>query len=176
MNTDIFIYFNLTKIKIAMKDKQIRERLENLEKQKLIDLIISNIPFQKYQELISKKGIREKIPVTTFTTQLFPLEAAARYLKDNLQKTTTETARILNKKPPAVSAAYKKSQPKKFIIKKTDVYIPLAEFKDNPSFSILEIVVHHLKNKRLRFVDIAKLLGRNPKTIWTVYQRALEKK
>ena len=159
-----------------MKKEQIRERLENLEKQKLIDLIISNIPFQKYQELISKKGIRENIPVTIFDAKLFPLEAAARYLKDNLQKTTTETSRILNKKPPAISAAYKKSQSKKFIIKKTEIYIPLAEFQDNPSFSILETVVYYLKNKRLRFVDIAKLLCRNPKTIWTVYHRALEKK
>jgi predicted transcriptional regulator len=50
--------------------------------------------------------------------------------------------------------------------------IPSFVFKDR-SLSVLEVMVEYLKdNKKLKFKDIASILNRDERTIWTVYRRA----
>ncbi len=134
-----------------------------------------NISEKEFFETISKEQ-KNNVPITIFKTELSPLESITRYLKENLNKKINEIARILNKKPSAISLAYKNSKLKNFKIEKTDIFIPLSEFQDNQKLSILEIVVQHLKNKNLAFSNIAKLLKRNRKTIWTIYSRVKKKK
>ena len=121
--------------------------------------------------ILTKK--EEGIPVSIFKTKLHPLEAITRYLKKQNKK-ITEIARLLNKKPSAISRAHKNSKNKKFQIKKTKFYIPLSEFQ-KPKLSILETIVQYLRNKNLKFTEIAKILDRDPKTIWTLNHRAKKK-
>lgn len=141
-------------------------------KKELINIISSD---PKYKKIILKEIKEDKIPLSIFNAGLSPLESITRYLRENLKKRTTQIAKLLNKKLPAISLAYKNSLSKQFIIRKTNIYIPLSEFQDNPKLSILEVIVQFFRNKDLKFTEIAKLLGRNSKTIWTIDQRAKKK-
>lgn len=64
-------------------------------------------------------------------------------------------------------------------IKKTKLktgYIPLTIFSDR-TLSTLEHIITHLKEKQnLSYQEIATLLNRNPRTVWTTYQRAKKKR
>ncbi|MBW3006081.1 hypothetical protein KY344_04800, partial [Candidatus Woesearchaeota archaeon] len=91
---------------------------------------------------------KEGVPASIFKTKLNPLEAITRYLKQKNKK-ITEIAKLLNKKPSAISRAYKNSKNKKFTIKKTKFYIPLSEF-GTPKLSILETVVKYFRDKNLK--------------------------
>jgi hypothetical protein len=52
------------------------------------------------------------------------------------------------------------------------IEIPTFLFKDR-SVAVLEALVEYLKDhKELSFHEIAMLLNRNDRTIWTVYRRA----
>jgi hypothetical protein len=57
-----------------------------------------------------------------------------------------------------------------------DIAIPSSVFKDR-SLSVLEILVEYLKDeKKLSYHEIAVLLNRNDRTVWTVYNRARKKR
>jgi hypothetical protein len=50
--------------------------------------------------------------------------------------------------------------------------IPSFVFKDR-TLSVLEVMVEYLRdNKSMKFNDIALMLNRDERTIWTVYRRA----
>jgi hypothetical protein len=56
----------------------------------------------------------------------------------------------------------------------TTYYLPLSIFDEEKS--ILECVVSHLKtNEKLSLAEIARLLDKDPRTIWTVWDRAKKK-
>ena len=61
-------------------------------------------------------------------------------------------------------------------IKDKELTIPTAIFRDR-DLSVLEAMAEYLKDKRnLRFSEIARLLNRDDRTIWTAYTRAKEKR
>jgi hypothetical protein len=61
-------------------------------------------------------------------------------------------------------------------IKKEEILIPSSIFIDR-KLSVLEILVEYLKEKRnLNYHQIASLLNRDDRTIWTVYNRAKKKR
>lgn len=53
--------------------------------------------------------------------------------------------------------------------------IPSDIFRDR-SLSVLEVLVEHLKDKGMSFHEIAELINRDDRTIWTVYNRARKKR
>jgi len=60
--------------------------------------------------------------------------------------------------------------------RKRSLNIPSAIFRDR-SLSVLEILVEFLKEKKgLSYHEIAELLNRDDRTIWTVYNRAQKKR
>jgi len=61
------------------------------------------------------------------------------------------------------------------MVKKTNIPIPSKIFTDR-SLSVLEAIVKYLKEKKgMTYHEIAVLLNRDDRTIWTVYQRARKK-
>lgn len=59
---------------------------------------------------------------------------------------------------------------------KDDIKIPISVFADR-SLASLEAVVEYMKEKLdLSYHEIAVLLKRNDRTIWTCYHRAKEKR
>lgn len=54
--------------------------------------------------------------------------------------------------------------------------LPSSIFRDR-SLSVLEVIVEYLKDhQRLTFHEIAVLLNRDDRTIWTVYSRGKKKR
>jgi predicted transcriptional regulator len=52
------------------------------------------------------------------------------------------------------------------------VDIPSFVFKDR-TLSVLEVMVEYLRdNKKMRFHEIALIINRDDRTVWTVYRRA----
>ncbi len=50
--------------------------------------------------------------------------------------------------------------------------IPSFVFKDR-TLSVLEVMVEYLKdNKKMKFHEIAQIINRDDRTVWTVYRRA----
>ncbi len=130
--------------------------------------------FKRLIDIIAEEK-RNSIPLRIFTTKLSPLEAVTRYLKEELHFGINQIAKKLGKKASAVSLAYKNSKKKTFVIKQTKIFIPLSEFEKYHKLSILEIIVQYLIKQHYRLTEIAKLLKRSPKTIWTIKKRAEEK-
>jgi len=54
--------------------------------------------------------------------------------------------------------------------------IPSSIFQDR-SLSVLEAMVEFFKEKKeMKYSEIARLLNRDDRTVWTAYQRAKEKR
>jgi predicted DNA-binding protein (UPF0251 family) len=61
------------------------------------------------------------------------------------------------------------------IMDKTNHCIPISIFKET-RLTPFELIVWHLKDtKQLSYAEIGRLLNRDERNIWTVYQRAKKK-
>ena len=61
-------------------------------------------------------------------------------------------------------------------MKESKVNIPIYIFQDR-TLSVLEVMVEYLKEKlKLNYHEIAVLLNRDDRTIWTCYNRAKKKR
>lgn len=121
----------------------------------------------------------EMIPVSIFdNTELSALEAITKYMKENLYFGSGKIAKLLNRNISTISSTYikaKKKLPAEFAIGDSKFFIPISEISTR-KFSVLESIVKFLKEKcSLTNIQIAKLLKRDSKTIWTVYARARKK-
>jgi len=57
-----------------------------------------------------------------------------------------------------------------------NISIPSCIFMDR-RLSVLEILVEYLiESKKMKYSEIARLLNRNDRTIWTVYDRSKKKR
>lgn len=147
---------------------------------------IIKIVFSMVLVLKTGKGKKKKrkiiiddlsIPITIFTNKLGGLEALSKYLKENLDLTYHEIALLLERNDRTIWTAYNKSTKKqlqKIKIKKTLVHIPSSIFK-NRKLTIFEAIVVYLKDKGMKYVEIAELLNRDQRNIWTIYNRTLKK-
>ncbi len=128
---------------------------------------------------IASNAFREvQIPISIFRNGLSGLEAISKYLKDVLRMRFCEIASILNRDDRTIWNAYTNANKKSkdFIVEETNHLIPVSLFSDR-NLSVLEIITSYLKEtSNLRFCDIAGLLNKNDRTIWTVYNRFKKKR
>jgi len=152
------------------------------EKQKIIKLLTTEIK-KKYKlnnkEITSFIEIRKQIQIPTniFSKKLGALEAITKYLRENLNLNYKEIAVLLNRNERTIWTAYNKSkqkQSKPLEIKEIKISMPVSIFK-NKKPTILESTIIYLKQKKLKYVEIADLLNRNQRNIWTIYSRAIRK-
>ncbi|MCX6749737.1 MAG: hypothetical protein NTW17_03285, partial [Candidatus Pacearchaeota archaeon] len=154
----------------------------SLNKKEMIEILTDKLR-NKYQigkkeifEIIREKEIR--IPVSIFSKELGALESLTKYMKENLNMSYKQIADEISRDERTIWTSYKKAQGKhkeKLEIKKTEGYIPMSAF-ENKKLTILESVIIYLKNKKFKFSEIAKMLKRDQRNIWTVYSRAKGKK
>ena len=108
------------------------------------------------------------------------LESIVVYLREQRKLGVSEIARAVNRNRKTIWTIYQRS-----VVKRTtappkvkvvsNIFIPLSVVKDR-RLSILEIVVKYLAEKTvLSNHQIALLLNRSDKTIWTVRDRAKKK-
>ena len=132
---------------------------------------------QRVNEIISKypERIRPQIPYSAFNNKTSSLETCVKYLRENLGMRFCDISRLLNRSPSTIVITYKKAvekYPKQFRTEFKDS-IPAKILKDR-RYSVLETIVMFLKPSHT-LSEIAVLLKRDTRTIWTVYQRAKKK-
>lgn len=168
---------------MGKKDFFVRESdLEyNLSNQKISNYFdqeyeTSEVPSVFYLNL--KYEDETYLSITIFQNKLTPLQIIVKYLKENLCKTNKQIALLLNRDPKTTWTTYKSIEKKKPLLlketKEVQVQVPLSIFKDR-RLSILEALAHFLKNFDMKYSEIARLLNKDQRTIWTVYSRAKKK-
>lgn len=136
---------------------------------------------QRIQEILSQQpspGPAPEIPLSVFHADISTLEVVVKYLHEKEQRSFSDIASLLNRDPRTIWHAYQRAVKKRIHLRVTpsSPTIPVSLFCDRES-APLETVTAYLHDiRKLSFSEIAKLLQRSPKTIWTVYQRKQAKK
>lgn len=125
-------------------------------------------------------GLMEKVevfvPIGIFSSTLSPLSSLVMYLHEKRRMPLSEVAVSLGRSYRAVWGAYKglrksRTSPK---IVPSEFSIPLSAF--SRKLSILEAVVVFLRDEYgASLKETASQLGRDPRTVWTLYDRAKKK-
>lgn len=115
-----------------------------------------------------------EIPISIFTGKQTPQGALVAYLATTHKKTIKEISELLHTNLSATYQTYERAQTEELIIADS-LTIPLAEFKKHTELSISEVIVIFLKNNGHKNIEIGKILGKDPRTIWTLEQRAKQK-
>ena len=148
----------------------ILDKLSELEECELIEIYLSHL--KKHEKLTL-------IPVTLFKYNLSPTGLIIKYMKENLNLPVAKIAKLLSRNSGAVLNSYNHANakyPHGLFAKETNTSIPL-NILSNRNYSILENIAVYMKEvKDMKIKDIASLLNKNPKTISTVYRRALHKR
>lgn len=117
------------------------------------------------------------VPVCIYTEDLGSLEIVVKYLKENLKLGNNEISRSIGRDSKSVWQAYNKSKikhPDLFIVDSCEHYFPASILQDK-RYSVLGSIVVYLKdNFNLSYHEIAVLLKRDDRTIWTTYQREIK--
>ena len=161
-----------------------REFLEGLEREDLIFLIkkiknYKNISVDELRDLLRQDEKEIQIPSFIFVKELGALESIVKYLKEDLKLNFHKIAVTLNRDDRTVWATYHHSLKKlrsRFMYKKSEITIPVSIIR-NRELSVLENIVKYLKEELgMKYHEIAELLNRDDRTIWTTYHRVKEKK
>lgn len=132
------------------------------------------------KEMAQKIAVPENsVPVEIFKNKkLGALEAIVKYLKEEKGWNFAKTAAITERSSKTIWATYakaRKKMPENFQFIMPTSHIPLSIFKDR-NLGVQEVIVKYLKeNAGLNYHKIAVLLGRNDRTVWTAYDRAIKK-
>ena len=140
-----------------------------------------NIDLGKLVE-IAKEGEVEKkeisVPVEIFRQGISPAEALCKYFKENLGLRFSQIADIINRNERTVWINYRdamKKMKEKIKLRRKALISVSAEIFADRRLSILEALVSYFKKNGLRNSEIAEIIGKDQRNIWTLYSRALKK-
>ena len=134
-----------------------------------------SLSYARILEIIgSQQEIR--IPVSIFNEKLGSLESVVKYLKENLGLSIKRIALILNRKEQSVRTTYLRAVSK--LKGRLDVSsyrkMPASILRDREK-SVLESMVDHFLDGGFTIYQIASVLKRSYKTIWTIKDRIMER-
>jgi hypothetical protein len=111
------------------------------------------------------------LPISIFKSSMAPLQALVKYLKETRGLRNRSIASLLDRDVRTVWSTYAAVKSKKTSpVQETGDVIPLSIFKSS-KLSILESLVSYLRQKGLSYADIARLIGKDQRTVWTVNAR-----
>ncbi len=118
------------------------------------------------------------LPIQIFNKKLTVLESIVTYLKEEKSFSFRHIADLIGRDERNIWGVYNRSgkkQYKKPIVNNARIWIPVSIFSDT-TLSALESIVKFLKEElEISYHEIACLLKRDDRTIWTVYMRAKKK-
>lgn len=139
-----------------------------------------NITFEQVIELLSKKT-EKTVLIPSYilrNRKLGILEATTKYLKEEHKLSYHDIAVLLKRDDRVIWTTYNKAKKKvktRLQVKEPNCWLPISIFCDKKG--PLEAVTIYLKDKmRLTFNEIAKLLNRDNRTVWAVYNKKGGKK
>ncbi len=155
------------------------EFLEHLTKKQLWSIIHEfQTTCQTKESFREPRPMKQEIPIEVFIRTVAPLEAVCKYLRENKKLTLRAIATLLKRDVRTVGGTYlraMKKEKKKFLIKESILTIPIDVIK-NRKLSVLENTVKYLREHHmLTLHQIAVLLHRDDRTMWTVYARSQRK-
>jgi hypothetical protein len=120
-----------------------------------------------------------EIPASIFSNEkLSGFELITKYLIENCRLQISEAARLLKRDYQTIRTEYrnsKKKQPSRLAVPASKYFFPITALA-NRKFSVLEAIVTLMKDELgLKFIEIACELHRDPRNIFTAYQRARAK-
>jgi hypothetical protein len=173
-----------------------KERLSGSEAETLLSSIDKRLFFEqlisllKYKHLLSEDELLSlfnpthskeplNLPISIFNnTGLSALETICKYLKEQKGLRFSEIASILNRDQRTIWVTYDHSCKKReepLVIADSEYSFPLSILK-NRKLSVLEAIVAHLKDSyHLRYTEIARLIKRDERNIWAIYNKAGKK-
>jgi len=161
-----------------------QEQSENYskEKEEIIRLIIKEIRKEhrisrKQINLLSQVKVHQEIPLEIFSKGLGALEAICKYLKENQSMSYHEIAFLLNRDDRTIWSAYNQSIKKRkesFKISQKPLTFSSSIF-ENQELTVLESLIFSLKNSGMKYKEIAEILNRDQRNVWTIYSRAVKK-
>jgi len=119
-----------------------------------------------------------RVPLGIFLPELGAFETIVKFLREGYGLPHAEIARIVGRSHSTVRVAYRRA------LEKVPRQLGVSDIQDaqesfpagiiaDRSLSVLEHLVTHLLSRGMRLADIARILHRDQRTIWTVKQRAL---
>ena len=151
--------------------------LNNFEKV-ILDHIRSNPLFKEQILKTINQNDEESFPLSLITIkQLANLEALVKYLRENKDLSYKEIGQKLNRKPNTLAVVYKNAKLKMqepFKNLDDSTVIPYTAFS-NDELSILESIVYYFQCQGKKQIQIAKLIERDSRTIWTINKRIKDK-
>jgi predicted DNA-binding protein (UPF0251 family) len=116
------------------------------------------------------------IPLSVFSDILSPFETVVKYLFEKGMKYSA-IGKLMHKDRQVVWTTYKrtiKKHPKEFE-EQESIEIPLSRLVSD-KLSVAELIVGYLKDEQhMKNSEIARLMKRDDRTIWTLYKRYKEK-
>ena len=129
-------------------------------------------------QVMQRVSENNPVPVSIFCRKLSPLESIVKFLREEFGYSFTRIASLLNRSPKTIWQAGQnasKKHPEHF---SPSYYylIPLALFS-NRKMSILSVAITYLHEEyRLSFAKTAELIERDPRTVWTTYNKYKKRK
>ena len=136
-----------------------------------------------YEEILGLKKEESKeieIPISVFSNEeLSTLEIICKYLKENRNLSYHDIAVLIKRDDRTIWTTYQNSLrkfSKPLVIEKSELFVPVSIFAYR-TFSSFEALVVFLKEvSKLRYNEIAKLLRKDQRNVWAVYNRAIKKR
>ncbi len=137
----------------------------------------SGLGFEEIVNILRSRRLdneEKTIPVSVFDNgKLSALEAIVKYMREELGLRYSEIAALLNRNDGPIGVTYRNSA-KKFSGRldcSSELRLPLSVF-ENTRLSVLENISLYLKRGGMSNHEIAAMLRRDDRTIWTVLKRA----
>lgn len=142
------------------------------------------LSYEEVEDLLAniEKTLKKEeilIPISIFKNkELSAFEAICKYLKEELRFSYHQIAILLDRDDRTIWSSYNeavKKRKERLEVRKSRISVPYYIFKDR-RLSVLEALVTYLRdNFKLRYSEIADLLNRDERNIWTVYHRGKNK-
>jgi DNA-directed RNA polymerase specialized sigma24 family protein len=145
-----------------------------LSNEVVVESFSEDAPAVSYLDLHFDGEIR--FPIEIFSSDLTPLQALVKYSRDEKGLSNSEISSITGRSVRTIWLTYRAAKKKKLPrVMKSELLLPASFFRDD-GLSIFEALVSSLRRLDYTYAQIARLLSKDQRTVWTVYSRAVKKK
>ncbi|MGV8141366.1 MAG: hypothetical protein ACP5NW_02910 [Candidatus Woesearchaeota archaeon] len=147
------------------------EKKHNISREELLQIVEEVL-----SAIESRRDTTESIPVTILKfSRLSSLETIVKFLRENRNMSYSSIGKNLSRNPKTLAVTYAvahRKMPESFSKRlENDTHrIPFTAFSGR--LSILECICTYLKSRNHSYADIARMIGKDQRTVWTVCKRA----
>ncbi|MBW2968238.1 hypothetical protein KY362_07165 [Candidatus Woesearchaeota archaeon] len=128
------------------------------------------------EEALGFVRLPDGVPLSIFNSKLGTLESIVKYLREEAGMSYAAIAEVLGRNQGPVGVTYRRSltKMKSRLDLSSDVQLPFEVLRSR-KLSVLESIAYHLAKQGHSWHEIASIMHRHDKTIWTVLDRAKSK-